>query len=353
MNAAVLKDLRVPRPGEDTVTLDLVTQTPLYTGGIGQWGDQIHPSGLLGSIRYFSCLVARTLGDAEFERKVWGWAGDGRESSQAKQVALRWITADEGFVDLPKNLKRPHAPETHRGWFYNRSYSGSIKLIITRKGISLEHWKILMLALRIQIRNAMFGAKDQFGLGVIACRNMGELSVDSTYFKGLDLKQHLDSPNLGDALFAKFRVGPLPMTNIGDQEARIQAALNIRTEIRNLFRKGFEEDSELIRHYLCGSMVKDSGFGSALNVSSLYPAQDAQKNRYAQARLFLLLPHTHEPDRDHKSIRSIQRHRGAVIRHRKSILEKIESWIKAQPNAVTRKLIHGDQVVDWLLELSR
>ena len=38
----------------ESVVFNLSTLTPLYTGGIGQHGEQLHPSGLLGSIRHFS-----------------------------------------------------------------------------------------------------------------------------------------------------------------------------------------------------------------------------------------------------------------------------------------------------------
>ncbi|MEI6416046.1 MAG: hypothetical protein WCP34_17555, partial [Pseudomonadota bacterium] len=53
----------------ETVRLALRTLTPLYTGGIGQWGDQIQPSGILGSIRHFSILVADALGNQGFEER--------------------------------------------------------------------------------------------------------------------------------------------------------------------------------------------------------------------------------------------------------------------------------------------
>ena len=56
----------------DSVGLTLHTLTPLYTGGVGQPGDQIHPSGLPGGRRRFSCLLAAAVGDATFEHVVWG-----------------------------------------------------------------------------------------------------------------------------------------------------------------------------------------------------------------------------------------------------------------------------------------
>ena len=74
------------------IVLKLKTLTPLYTGGIGQQGDQIHPSNLLGGIRHFSCLVARFLGEKDFEKKVWGTAEE--SEPKAKQIALKWDTSE-------------------------------------------------------------------------------------------------------------------------------------------------------------------------------------------------------------------------------------------------------------------
>jgi len=82
-----LQHLKLP----ESLTLHLKTLTPLYTGGIGQYGEQIHPSGLLGSIRHFSCLLAAAIGDSGFETRVWGTTTqENHQNVHAKKVALRW-----------------------------------------------------------------------------------------------------------------------------------------------------------------------------------------------------------------------------------------------------------------------
>ena len=161
----VLAELRRP----DSATLTLRTLTPLYTGGVGQHGDQIHPSGLLGGLRRFSCLLAATVGDGDFETRVWGSTADDRH---AKRVGLRIDTSGLNKIQLVGgngclNWPRPDG-KPRQGWFYNVAHEGSLRLVITRRGISDPHWQLLLLALRIQIRHATLGAKDQFGLGVLA-----------------------------------------------------------------------------------------------------------------------------------------------------------------------------------------
>lgn len=74
---SVLAELRRP----NSVGLTLHTLTPLYTGGVGQPGDQIHPSGLPGGLQRLSCLLAAAVGDATFEHAVWGIPTDASAST--------------------------------------------------------------------------------------------------------------------------------------------------------------------------------------------------------------------------------------------------------------------------------
>ncbi len=91
----VLAELRRP----ECVILTLRTLTPLYTCGVGQHGDQIHPSGLLGGLRRFSCLLAAAVGDVGFEHTVWGTAPNA-DDRHAKQIALR-VDATDGEKPQP------------------------------------------------------------------------------------------------------------------------------------------------------------------------------------------------------------------------------------------------------------
>ena len=85
-----------------SLNLYLKTLTPIYTGGIGQYGEQIHPSGILGNIRHFSCLLAAAIGDSGFETRVWGASED--ENHHAKRVALYINTHGLKERELPDKI---------------------------------------------------------------------------------------------------------------------------------------------------------------------------------------------------------------------------------------------------------
>ena len=96
----VLDSLQRP----DSIALTLRTLTPLYTGGVGQHGDQIHPSGLLGGLRKFSGLLAAAVGDPGFEHAVWGTAPNA-DDRHAKRIGLR-VDADASRLEKIKPVGR-------------------------------------------------------------------------------------------------------------------------------------------------------------------------------------------------------------------------------------------------------
>ncbi len=268
----VLAELRSP----DSAVLTLRTLTPLYTGGVGQHGDQIHPSGLLGGLRKFSCLLAAAVGDSEFEHAVWGTPTDAKKH-HAKQIGLRVDTGGLKKVnDLPAciNWDRPDG-QRRQGWFYNVAHEGALRLTLTRRGISDPHWQLLLLALRIQLNHATFGSRDQWGLGVLAADDLP--AVDPLQ---PPLTAPLpDRPGLHRALFAEIRFSPPLPPN---WSARLEQGLRWREKLRNSFREAGEDD---LRHYLFGQLNRH---GSAINFSALYPHGD----NGCALRIWGVIPHT-------------------------------------------------------------
>lgn len=269
---AVLDSLQRP----DSVALTLRTLTPLYTGGVGQHGDQIHPSGLLGGLRKFSSLLAATVGDPGFEHAVWGTPTDAKKH-HAKQVALRVDTSGlKKIPDLPAriNWDRPDG-QRRQGWFYNVAHDGVLRLTLTRRGISDPHWQLLLLALRIQLRHATFGSRDQWGLGVLTADELPPvkpLSPPAT-------APLTDRPGLHRALFTEIQFdAALPQ----GMESRLKQGLIWREYLRGSFRKTGEDD---LRHYLFGRLNRH---GSAINISALYP----RGNNGCALRIWGVIPHT-------------------------------------------------------------
>ncbi|MDQ5908103.1 MAG: hypothetical protein QG599_194 [Pseudomonadota bacterium] len=268
----VLDSLQRP----DGVALTLRTLTPLYTGGVGQHGDQVHPSGLLGGIRRFSCLLAASVGDPGFEHAVWGTPTDAKKH-HAKQIALR-IDSTEKKTTLPRQINWPRSDgKDRRGWYYNVAHEDVLHLTLTRRGISEPHWQLLLLALRIQLRHATFGSRDQWGLGVLTSDELPAIDpLPSSQAAPLP-----DRPGLHRALLAEIQFdAALPQT----LELRLKQGLLWREYLRGSFRKTGEDN---LRHYLFGKLGQ---YGGALNLSALYP-----HGKGCALRVWGVLPHTTPP----------------------------------------------------------
>ena len=268
---------------KNQIVLKLKTLTPLYTGGIGQQGDQIHPSNLLGGIRHFSCLVARFLGEKDFETEVWGTA-EGSEP-KAKQIALKWEwdTSELNNIKLTNVIEIPYVDKNNKykksQWRFNSAFEGNLTLQISKrdKDIKEKFWNILLISIAIQIRYAMFGSKDQFGLGVLGLVNP---EIFEKLFPKLNADDFKNITNNNDISFsncflvrAKFSVKNKENDLLKD---RMEAALKIRSNMRNSLRDllGNKEVSTIIRHRVFGSDIKEKDkenkFASLVNISALY-----------------------------------------------------------------------------------
>lgn len=280
---------RLRRPADDGLALRLKTLTPLYTGGIGQLGDQVHPSNLLGGLRQMSCLVARTLGDAGFEADVWGNAGGGGRKAAAKQLALHWDTSSLERKALPPEISIPREGGKPSRWWFNTGFEGELGLQLTRRGISDARWQMLCIALAIQLRHGTFGAKDQFGLGVLAPLDARPvcppLDVAVEWPKAVPPQP--GQLNLLRTAFARvrFRAAPGQRPTL-NRDAALRLALGTRATLRNALRaKGDAPEAERnrlteLRHQMLGKLNQ---FGSAVNVSAAYPGGEGAELRVAVA----------------------------------------------------------------------
>ena len=271
---------------KNQIVLKLKTLTPLYTGGIGQQGDQIHPSNLLGGIRHFSCLVARFLGEKDFETEVWGTAEE--SEPKAKQIALKWEWDTSEFkpvTNLP-NIIFPEQIERDKnkkvGWAFNSAFEGELTLQITKRNIDDKYWNILLISIAIQIRHAMFGSKDQFGLGVLNLVNpedfkklFPKLNIPLNEVKDDFLDKENKLMNLKRYAFAKVKLKKKEQKYINfNYETKLKLGLAMRYNLRDALRTS-ENASKLeynkwkrIRHKMFGDL-KDK-CNSCVNISAAY-----------------------------------------------------------------------------------
>lgn len=273
------------------IVLKLKTLTPLYTGGIGQKGDQIHPSNLLGGIRHFSCLVARFLGEKDFEKKVWGTAEE--SEPKAKQIALKWEwdTLELNNIKLTNVIEIPYVGKNNKykksQWRFNSAFEGNLTLQISKrdKDIKEKFWNILLISIAIQIRYAMFGSKDQFGLGVLGLVNpedfkkFPKLNIPLNEVKDDFLDKEKKLMNLKRYAFAKVKLKKKKeqkeqkYINFND-ETKLKLGLAMRYNLRDALRTS-ENASKLeynkwkrIRHKMFGDS-KDK-CNSCVNISAAY-----------------------------------------------------------------------------------
>jgi hypothetical protein len=291
----VLANLNSP----NSIILKLKTLTPIHTGGIGQYGEQLHPSGLLGSIRSFSCLLAAAIGNEQFETEVWGTTTqENHKNVHAKRIALSWDVSRLETQKLPDQISWKDDNYQHRGWYFNVAQKGELTLTLTKRGISDVNWQLLLLALRIQILHASFGAKDQFGLGVVKVDKLPDVKPLNQEQVGQTL---IDIPNLQNAFFAEIR-----FSNSAPSSFRecLETGLRYRAHLRGSFRKSGETN---LRHYLFGDL-RDK-WGSAINVSAVYPLNEKE----SALRIWGVLPHT--------TSRKVELNRNVILNRIKTALD--------------------------------
>ena len=266
----------------ECVTVCFETQTPLYTGGIGQMGDALYPSNLLGGLRHFSTMLANALGVAGFEDRVWGTAGQAGQPAHAKGVALHWDFSQMGKITLPPKIEIPKSGKEQKNpsrWWFNTAYAGRFSLTMTRRALSDFDWQLVRMAVAIQTRKAMWGSKDQFGLGVAAFLDerqaIAELvePLKPTDVKGKPLAD-AQRLNLLRCAFATVRFQSAERTGARAKQLPWRTALAlglaVRATLRDALRsKEREKEKELkpLRHQMLGKLNE---FGSAVNVSAAY-----------------------------------------------------------------------------------
>jgi hypothetical protein len=194
-------------------------------------------------------------------------------------VALRWDISKLQRVALGERggvISIPKAIGGESKWYFNNAHEGELSLSMTRNGISDPHWQILKLALAIQLRQASFGAKDQFGLGVLAADSDAVICgpLDTAFPWPAALPVQPGKPNLLRYIFGRLSFSPAPgQRPVLNRTLALKLALATRATLRNALRaktNAPEMEAQrltLLRHRMLGHLNQ---FGSAVNVSAAY-----------------------------------------------------------------------------------
>ena len=263
--------------------------------------------------------MARTLGDTGFEDAVWGNAGG--DNHHARGVALRWDVSGLKLTQLPEKLEFQREDTNEKSaWYYNQAYAGRLKLTVTRRNISNEHWNLFLLALRIQICHGTFGAKDQFGLGVLKASVLPRITPLNT--------QHKYEPS-GFAL-NKCAFGTLQLKkdsrNLNADEPNFETLLRLSLLARIAMRTSLREPNTIqrdwtkIRHTMLGKLNES---GSHVNVSAGYYLEDMD---VIELRLFVQL-----------SLESSE--------ERQDVMKRLSQALRKLPMDILNKPVKG-----WILQ---
>ena len=151
-------------------------------------------------------------------------------------------------------------------------------------------WQVFMLALAIQLRHGTFGAKDQFGLGVITAAE-GNKPFATSVDAGIELPKALP-PETGRLNLLRYAFGRVRFSAAPGQRPTLSrsVALNLalaaRASLRNTLRaKPDAPETEknrltTLRHQMLGKLNQ---FGSAVNVSAAYTAGNGIELRLSVA----------------------------------------------------------------------
>ena len=190
---------------------------------------------------------------------------------------------------------------------------------------------MLLLALRIQINHATFGAKDQFGLGVVKADELPDVDPLNQDQVGQAL---IDIPNLRNAFFAEIRFST-PAPNLFHE--CLEAGLHWRAHLRNSFRKSGETD---LRHYLFGALGE---YGSAINVSAVYPLNDKE----SALRVWGVLPHT----TTNGISRKVDLNRDKILNRIKKALEN-GPQMPCSPERIDWEVCPKNNIANWINQLA-
>jgi hypothetical protein len=211
---------------------------------------------------------------------------------------------------MPEKVTWPREDGQHRpGWYYSRAQVGRLGLTLTQRpptdprdsAHTASDWQWLLLALRIQIRHATLGARDQWGMGVVQAAELPAVQPLAVGAGAAPLSQ----PGLQGAFFAELQFDePAPVNGSGnpDWSKRLETGLRWRAHLRGALRGPGMDD---LRHYLFGQLNQ---WGSAVNVSALYSAPDDR----SAVRVWGLVPHTQPPRHEQARAEALQRLRAAM-----------------------------------------
>ncbi len=263
----------------EPLEIKLKTITPLWTGGADRQADQLHVTGIMGSLRWWYEVLVRGLGGWACDPSKHGCQYDSKEphsglcdvckvfGATGWSRRFRLIINDE--AQLRPNLSYGQAFTASRNyinrfgktitpkWYLNGPpLSGhvDIQIIATDKQFPVE---VIAGLLQFLADWASIGAKPQMGLGVVAVTPPQKAQHLTTY-----LANHLTPVPVDN------RVPSLRHMFFGGISAEKRFPPNETFNLKYDLRRLFHNDRDL-RHYVMGT-VKNERQGTKIMITNPY-----------------------------------------------------------------------------------
>ncbi len=265
----------------NSLEIKLTTLTPIWTGGIGGEADRLHPTGIIGSMRWWYEVIVRGLG---------GWACDPSEHNCLYEVKasnqglcdvcrvfgatgwarrFRLIVTDETQLrpDNPPVLKitaarsyKDRSGQTKIPTWYLKSAPRrghvDVKLISTDQYFQIE---IIGGLIQFLADWASFGAKPQMGFGIADVIPHQDTQYLIDHLQTITgARTYNNVPTLRNIFF----------TSIKASRSSAEETFNLKYDLRDLLRRSFPNNRHL-RHFVMGT-VQDERQSAKIAMSRPY-----------------------------------------------------------------------------------
>ncbi len=257
------------------IQIGLETKTPLWTGGTDGTMDELHETGIMGSLRWWYEVIVRGVGgkacdpvanpcsleNEKFKNssantleeklheaglcsacQIFGATGWKRRFRLVMTGSVN--EAGPGSKNQTTGNRYKKNSQEHPAWYFKgKGRAGNIHLTLTSLNPAFDPTHLLG-PLFLAAEYGGVAAKNQMGYGWVVVDHAPPFSP-LDFINSIYLSTNYSSPDLPS--FDKMFFAELE-TNDRD----IKATLNLKYDIRNTFRTTFT--SETLRHFICGTV---------------------------------------------------------------------------------------------------
>ena len=260
-----------------SLTIDLRTVTPIWTGGIGGKTDRLHVTGIMGSLRWWYEVLVRGLGGNACDPsehtcqynpdkphddlcdvcRIFGATGWSRRFRLAvtDEAQFQPVGQWQSRVTASRSYKDRSGRERTPTWYFdNPPRAGSVSMTITSTD---RKFQVEIITGLIQFISdwASIGARPQMGFGVSNTMAHQDTQPLLTHLQSVNgSKTYRDLPTLQNIFFASISKDKLPRNE----------TFNLKYDLRRLFAT-----SNDLRHYVMGT-VQGERQGAKIMMSRPY-----------------------------------------------------------------------------------